>query len=291
VAESKAVVAPKTRWVEMTPPWASNLLQNSNHDNRKIRESKVNRYAGDMKRGQWRDTGESIKIAGTGRLIDGQHRLAACVVAQKPFRTLLVEGLSEESILHVDTGLPRNRGDVLRFRGHEQWTNEVAQVARLLIGLEKGVNIGNHQAVAELGDELLIHVAEKWYDELVYCIRKGSALQNRVGLSKRLWAGLIFEMRQCDEEMASEFFDKLNTGTNLDPGSPILALREWAAKQARNARERRAPLSDKQYFTAFHLAWNAWIENKSMSVIRHYVRDMPGLLELNWKEVRLTQKR
>ena len=60
-------------------PLALELLK-ANSTNRELRNHVVEGYVDQMKKGQWReDTGETIKISKTGRLLDGQHRLNAIV--------------------------------------------------------------------------------------------------------------------------------------------------------------------------------------------------------------------
>lgn len=280
-----------TQWVEMTPERASKLLQEHNPDNRKLRPRKVEIYAEDMKNGRWRETGQPILISKSGRLVDGQHRLSACVRSGKSFKTLLVEGVDDTVIIHVDRGLPRTHGDMLKFRGNEKWTEDVARVAKLLVALNRGIHLANRQAVTVLGDELIIHVSEKWYDEIIECLRRGSVLDNRLGISRRLWAAFIFEIRRIDEEMANEFYDRLNSGAGLEHGSAILALRNWAITQARRNQDKKAALSDQMYFVAFHKAWNAWLRGENVNAIKHYDRNIQPLENLDWKEVRLEQKR
>ena len=51
---------------------------------RNRRRDTVTAYAEDMAAGRWKENGETIKFDSEGRLIDGQHRLAAVVKANTP---------------------------------------------------------------------------------------------------------------------------------------------------------------------------------------------------------------
>lgn len=51
-----------------------------------------------MRNGNWKANGEAIKFSSTGRLLDGQHRLRACVKEQVPFTTLVIRGLEDEAM-------------------------------------------------------------------------------------------------------------------------------------------------------------------------------------------------
>ncbi len=50
-------------------------------------------YANAMKSGEWKYNGESIKVCTDGSLLDGQHRLEACIESGVTFDTLLVTNL------------------------------------------------------------------------------------------------------------------------------------------------------------------------------------------------------
>lgn len=64
--------------VEITPELARQLLSN-NKINRKIKPTIVERYAEQMEAGEWKFTGDTIKVDGEGMLLDGQHRLLAII--------------------------------------------------------------------------------------------------------------------------------------------------------------------------------------------------------------------
>ena len=70
----------------VTPKIAKEWLEFSEKDeefrNRKLDEARVKQYTSDMKAGRWQsETGENIKFAPDGVLIDGQHRLHSIIRA------------------------------------------------------------------------------------------------------------------------------------------------------------------------------------------------------------------
>lgn len=102
--------------VKMTPDWALELLDG--HDNyRNLSPKKVEQFVGDMKEGRWVFDGEPIRLDKDGHLVDGQHRLNACVHADYSFETCLVQGIETEAVKVIDTGKPRNFADYLRSNG------------------------------------------------------------------------------------------------------------------------------------------------------------------------------
>lgn len=70
--------AVETEISEISPDLARDLLAKNPH-NRNLRVRRVEQLAGAMTRGEWVFNGDAIRIADSGMLLDGQHRLAAIV--------------------------------------------------------------------------------------------------------------------------------------------------------------------------------------------------------------------
>jgi hypothetical protein len=97
----------------ITPEYALELLSN-NTGNRRVKEQVVARYVKDMLAGTWKeDTGELIKIAKDGTILDGQHRLLAIVKSGVEISLHVATGLSNEIFSVIDTGASRNASDTL----------------------------------------------------------------------------------------------------------------------------------------------------------------------------------
>ena len=82
--------------VDVTPELAREWLGFNTH-NRNMRARTVLAYAADMASGDWRWTGDSVKFATDGTLLDGQHRLAAIAEAGCTITTLIVRGLKNDT--------------------------------------------------------------------------------------------------------------------------------------------------------------------------------------------------
>ena len=61
-----------------------------NTRNRPVRYAKVAQFARDMKAGRWHMTGDPIQFGISGRLLNGQHRLWACIMSDTAFETVVV---------------------------------------------------------------------------------------------------------------------------------------------------------------------------------------------------------
>src|SRR5262249_28100191 len=79
--------------ITVTPELAARWLKR-NHANRKVRARHVSRLVRAMRAGEWDDlNGDTIRFSDNHELLDGQHRLLACIEAQQAFTTLVVFGI------------------------------------------------------------------------------------------------------------------------------------------------------------------------------------------------------
>ncbi len=85
----KIVTPSMVTWV--TPELAEKLLKR-NPNFRSMRVGLIQKYAREMKDDEWILNGATIIFNGDGKLVDGQHRLAACVEAGVKFPTIIYCG-------------------------------------------------------------------------------------------------------------------------------------------------------------------------------------------------------
>lgn len=111
----------------ITPERAADLLKANTH-NRQVRVKMVRLYADEMRRGAWRLNGESIKIAKTGVLLDGQHRLEAVVRSGVTIQSLVTRGLDADTFTTIDTGRKRTPGDTLGISGVKSSNSAAAAI-------------------------------------------------------------------------------------------------------------------------------------------------------------------
>src|SRR5690606_37222008 len=102
--------------VTVTPELASEWLT-ANKGNRTQRPKVIAAYSRDMTAGEWLFTGEAIKFDWNDRLIDGQHRLEAVLLAGASVRMLVIRYLDPRVQYVLDTAAKRTAGDALRFAG------------------------------------------------------------------------------------------------------------------------------------------------------------------------------
>lgn len=126
----------ESEYAVITPDMARKFLE-TNSRNRNIYQPIIERYAEKMRAGKWQFTADAIRFDRNGILIDGQHRLLACIAANTPFSALIIRNLDPDIMEVIDSGKKRTSGDALHMIGIPS-SNNVASVCRWLLTVKKG---------------------------------------------------------------------------------------------------------------------------------------------------------
>lgn len=106
----------KVQFVTITPEMAAAWLQTSK-GNRNKQHQAISRMVHHMKSGNWFINGEAIVFNSNGELVEGHHRLAACIAADTPFVSLVVTGIPVEEAHVFDIGGNRTSAQVAQING------------------------------------------------------------------------------------------------------------------------------------------------------------------------------
>jgi len=96
---------------KVTPEIAAQYLAN-NDGNRNIRTSRVREISGLIQRGEWKVTHQGIAFSRDGRLLDGQHRLLACIDADMPIDIMVTRNLDQSAFKALDLHGKRTFADI-----------------------------------------------------------------------------------------------------------------------------------------------------------------------------------
>jgi len=110
VARIKALVkrqSPITETFTVTPELAEFLLEMNWEGNRSVTQNTVDRYANEMRHGNWMMTGEPIIISKEGKVIDGQHRLWAVIESSCPIEIAITFGIEPNAYRNINCGRTR----------------------------------------------------------------------------------------------------------------------------------------------------------------------------------------
>jgi hypothetical protein len=101
----------KTEVKTVTPLMAKQYLAN-NEKNRPLNSHRVQILLASMRRGEWKLSPQPIIISRHGRLLDGQHRLAALSLLGSPLTLSVTTGADEDCFDVIDIGKVRNYSDM-----------------------------------------------------------------------------------------------------------------------------------------------------------------------------------
>lgn len=119
----------KGEWVRVTPSLATEWL-NANTGNRKLREGIVEKYARDMKHGNWSRNPQPIMFYEDGELADGQHRLWGVIESKTSIEFFVQRGVPRDVALNIDTGFARDLVDNAHISKYEGYiTNQAIATA------------------------------------------------------------------------------------------------------------------------------------------------------------------
>jgi len=256
-----------THIVLVTPELADKWLTDRNPNNRKLSKAAVDRWVIEMKAGRWDPDASDIKFARTGDLIDGQHRLKACVQAGVPFATTIKTGLSLDTKRRVDVGLRRNTSHTFQMEGIYE-ANNVAAAINLRLryeaaearGLKHDASPSMRRDVVALSPDAALEYLGKHPEHTKTAPVAGQMHKTGPGISKSVWFAFM-AMAAAQEERDAFTFANEVLGGEMRPGSPVMALYRYLAaiaarpKTGKLVQERNA--SDKS-LTVLLTVWNAW---------------------------------
>lgn len=248
---------PRSSVVRVTPEQAARWLER-NVGNRKTKPAKIAQYARDMAAGKWQITGEGIKFDTTGRLIDGQNRLHACIKSGAPFDTYVFLDLQPESQKVMDTGAARSASDSLTIGG-ERYATTIAAAARIALAIEAGAPIQSYGAS---------HSEIEGFVEANPDIREAAAFASknysRTDCPLSVVTYTTWRLSRISQDAAQQFWRDANEKIGLTPGDPILALTNRFAEARRN----RESVSHEGRISAVYRAWNARRSGRPLRSIR-----------------------
>jgi len=152
------------KYTEMlvTPDMAKNWLENHNPKNRKISIDRVHTYASDITNGNWDITGDGICFDEQGNLLNGQHRLAAVVCANKPALFLICTGMPRS--INYDSGRKRTIKDNIKMFADADYSQKLIGTASLAMHIIDDKTSGANISYIDNYKWLVKH-----YDSFVAC--------------------------------------------------------------------------------------------------------------------------
>jgi len=261
-AKQKMSKEPQITLETITPAVAAEYLK-GNQSNRRLIYNHLNRLVSEMLAGEWRLTGDTIKLNGD-RLLDGQHRLEAVVRSGVTIKCFVARNVDEDTFPMLDTGRTRIGGDVLSIAGY---TNVflTASVARVIWYFER--KIDRLDGYVTNNAILLLMKRHPYLNNFVSDIQGHKFARTSSVVSSLYWLWC------ADHEKGDAFIDAFLKGVELKVSNPIYVLRERVINDRQLRSSRSTKTGRKALIAAFFRCWTAWLEGKTQSRL---VINLPG---------------
>lgn len=243
---------------KITPEFAEELLSRNTH-NRHIRDRHVDALSRDMQNGLWKMTGESIKIAKDGTILDGQHRLLAVVDSGVTIESAVTYNLEIDDQVVMDSGRTRTFGDHLKING-ELYSHEKAALVRKIILWEQS---GLRSGVLEATRQELLDVFLTERDEIEEACIVAVRMSKAVNVPRSILSLAAYLLYKVDAEDAEFFFARCADGQDLSEGNPIYALR----RALQNREYINSTIAAYTIMGLILKAWNAWRDGREVKVL------------------------
>lgn len=262
------IISPKlnVEIVTVTPGMAQAWLD-KNIMNRKARSNVVAAYMRAMMERRWTLSGDAIRFDTAGNLMDGQHRLMACVQADVPFTTMVIYNVPEEARETIDTNVVRTISDTLSMGGMTN-TNQTVAAVRWLVMAKRGFGTARH---AHGGSRIRLTTQEvkKVLDDhpmLHACVARVANKMKVKGVTVAAlaWVVYVAETYLGKAAEAAAFADVFRTGIPSRSGCPAHAFRERAIRMA----DARQGVANDHLQAGLIHAWNLFVDGTNTQVFR-----------------------
>lgn len=270
VSPGSAIAQPTHKFEIITPDVARRYLEANLH-NRTLSKKRVYQFAKDMFEGRWQShSPQGISFDYDGRLIDGQHRLAAIIESGQSITMLVVEGLPPQMQDVIDIGTNRYMTQILSLHDVKN-PNNVASIAATWMRYHDTpdkVWTGNEFPTKSA----MLSLIRERADSLQTAVLIGTEAK-RATMAPVTPYGCLWMLANEHDLLADfePFHEKMISGSNLLEGDPRLALRGYYIRNPRAS----GAWGIQQRFAITIKAFKAFREGRSLKVLRFSRDEMP----------------
>jgi len=264
--EKQAIIAKSSNVthavVKITPDHAVKLLEGNTH-NRPIRDGHVAKLGRAMTEGRWQLNGMAVVISKTGKVLDGQHRLWACVEAGVPFQTILITGVEDDAFTTLGDQLARIGSDLFAYYGVRN--HKIVAPAVTLMYFYETHNLAQMESAKKQPsqDELygLFSTSHPALEDIA-----GECGPYRHLLSPSIVAFFKYVLSLIDLEKSNRFFEQLLFGVGANgERMPVYHLR----RRLEQDRTSKAKLPRIEKLALIIKAWNLHLAGSPCSSLRY----------------------
>jgi hypothetical protein len=221
----------------LTPHAAGLLLKNHNFKNRSLKRHQKAFIQRQIETGKFVYNGETIIVGDNMQILNGQHRLAACVASGISIEVLLVFGIPASAFVTVDQGARRNGGDVLSIQGHKNCralASALRQIDNYFKGAMGKAHASGPDGLEGRGDNSFTLELLARYPDVNRSVSKMHGIRM---CAPSVACALHYLFSQKNESQAEEFCDVVLNGftpgqSYSDIGKAAGMLREWLMRAA-----------------------------------------------------------
>lgn len=240
----------------ITPQLAKQWLER-NTRNRPLSENTVIAYGLDMLEGRWQYDGAPIRFDTDGNLIDGQHRLKACIESGVSFENDVIFDLPPEAMRTIDIHRPRTAGHIAHIEGAQNASCACAIAGLILLHRRHGIEHLNDPRCQPTKTQVVDAVQN--LPDLAAATTQARLLGRRFA-AQRVVGFCYYQLAAQDRELAARFFAELSNGLNLMPDNPVYHLRERLLSD----RQAKAKLPQLDIVALFFKAWLFYREKRAL---------------------------
>lgn len=230
---------------------------------RPLSAANVRYFKGMILAGRFVVTHQGIAFDRAGMLIDGMHRLTACVEADRAIAVQVTFNLSREFFHAMDRGKVRNAADDLvtaAIAGTSKEASVLATAARVLHQMDNGNTPWQTPHKYEFGMPEMEAVIDR-HPHLSSCVSWAYKHQTRWrGIGMGVAAGLYTVFRERNYAKAEEFMEQVANGESLRHGDPAYAFREYKRSLGPNS----GKYSRQNIMIVLVRCWNAFVEGRQL---------------------------
>lgn len=255
----------KTSVETITPEIAREWMK-FNINNRPLSRARVKKYENALTKGEFVLNGESIIFSDGGILMQGQHRLKACINTGISFDSVVVRGVEYSTFSTLDSGGTRTMADVFAIHGTRN-----SHKMSTLVSFYAKLNIGGTLRASQpaginrlLSKKEVLEVYERHGDVFESSLKIAARMNGRKRLLSESFIGGVVSYLVIDKkhpiEFVEAFFEMLFFGRNV----PIKAIEQLEIRLTNNLAS-TSKMTPTYQMAIFVKAWNAYVTRKDLS--------------------------
>lgn len=227
-------------YLTVTPEMARDWLANYNRDNRKIQRSHINMIARDIEKGQWMVNAQPICFTGNPleggegiRLLNGQHRLYACVTANTDIEVPIAINIPKEAFATYDT---HHKKSPVTDESSANARNLNA-AARFQWRVDNGMSPLSRESPSATDIRNTVQAHPEMIEAMNMARRKEF---DEIGPTGMMTFFIYNVLREGGKDLGGHYLEQLSSGVGIEEGNPVLRVTSKVKGQRGNIPRRDA---------------------------------------------------